>query len=98
MIGGEFRYLGEGFNGNLEAEWLPDDDIRQRDRGSFRYHHLGQLDAHWQVRADLYRVSDDRYFEDLGDFDGHFHHADREQHGCFQGMDGQRIVARLPVG
>ncbi len=67
MIGGEFRYLGEGFNGNLEAEWLPDDDIRQRDRGSFRYHHLGQLDAHWQVRADLYRVSDDRYFEDLGD-------------------------------
>jgi LPS-assembly protein len=67
MIGGEFRYLGEGFSGNIEADWLPNDDIRQRDRGSFRYRHVGQLDRNWQVRADLYRVSDDRYFEDLGD-------------------------------
>ncbi len=67
MIGGEFRYLGESYTGNVEAEWLPDDNIRQRDRGSFRYRHIGQLDSNWQVRADLYRVSDDRYFEDLGD-------------------------------
>jgi LPS-assembly protein len=67
MLGGEFRYLGRSFNGILEGDWLPNDDVSGRDRGAFRYRHFGQLGRGWHLDADLNQVSDDRYFEDFGD-------------------------------
>ncbi|MCG6118194.1 MAG: LPS assembly protein LptD [Aquimonas sp.] len=67
MFGGEFRYLGRSFDGILEADWLPNDRVSDRDRGAFRYRHGGRLSDTWLLRADLNHVSDDRYFEDFGD-------------------------------
>ncbi len=67
MLGGEFRYLGRSFEGQLEGDWLPNDDVRGRDRGALRYRHYGRLSPAWTVQADLNHVSDDRYFEDFGD-------------------------------
>jgi LPS-assembly protein len=67
MFGGEFRYLGRSFEGMLEGDWLPSDDVRNRDRGALRFQHRGRLSQAWTVQADLNHVSDDRYFEDFGD-------------------------------
>lgn len=67
MLGGEFRYLGRSFSGLLEGDWLPNDDVRNRDRGALRYQHVGRLSPTWAVHVDLNHVSDDRYFEDFGD-------------------------------
>lgn len=67
MLGGEFRYLTLDHRGELEASWLPDDDLTGDDRGSLTFIHDGRLSEHWAVRANLNHVSDDRYFEDFGD-------------------------------
>ncbi|TWH15299.1 LPS-assembly protein [Pseudoxanthomonas taiwanensis J19] len=37
MLDAEFRYLYEGGRGILEGGFLPDDDLRDRDRGRFRF-------------------------------------------------------------
>ena len=67
MLGAEFRYLTEDHGGSIEGNWLPDDDLTGRDRGSLRLRHSGLLSPLWRVAADLNHVSDDRYFEDFGD-------------------------------
>ena len=67
MLGTEFRYLTPDHRGELEASWLPDDDLTGDDRGSLTFFHDGRLGPHWAVRANLNHVSDDRYFEDFGD-------------------------------
>lgn len=67
MLGGEFRYLGRNYSGLLEGDWLPNDDVRRRDRGALRYQHFGRLSPAWTLLVDVNQVSDDRYFEDFGD-------------------------------
>lgn len=67
MLGGEFRYLTPRHRGELSGSWLPDDDETGDDRGSLTLRHAGRLSRHWDVRANLNHVSDDRYFEDFGD-------------------------------
>jgi LPS-assembly protein len=67
MLGAELRYLGERHAGQIDGNWLPDDDLTGRDRGSLRLRHRGTLADHWALGADLNHVSDDRYFEDFGD-------------------------------
>lgn len=67
MLGAEFRYLGERHRGQFEGDWLPDDDLADRDRGYFRWRHQGVLGPDWRLLADIQNVSDDRYFEDFGD-------------------------------
>nr|WP_282452875.1 LPS assembly protein LptD [Lysobacter sp. CAU 1642] len=67
MLGAEYRYLTERHGGIIEGNWLPDDDLSGRDRGSLRLRHTGVLSSFWRVDADLNHVSDDRYFEDFGD-------------------------------
>ena len=67
MLGVEFRHLGQSSQSQIEGNWLPDDDLTQRDRGSLRLRHYDQFNPHWSLSADINRVSDDRYFEDFGD-------------------------------
>ncbi|GMU44559.1 MAG: LPS assembly protein LptD [Xanthomonadales bacterium] len=67
QAGGEFRYLYSGGHGQLDGEWLPDDDRYGEDRDRFRFRHNGRLLPGVRLDADLNRVSDDRYFVDLGD-------------------------------
>ncbi len=67
MLGGEFRYLQPSYRGGLEFTYLNKDDNLQRDRGLYRLGHVHSLGGNWYASADLYRVSDRRYFEDFGD-------------------------------
>lgn len=67
MLGAEYRYLTAHHAGQIEGDWLPNDDRTGRDRGSARIRHSGALGGQWQLLADLNHVSDDRYFEDFGD-------------------------------
>ena len=67
MLGGEFRYLTPRNVGELDATWLPDDDITGNDRGLASWRHLTSLGPQWHASADLNHVSDEEYFQDFGD-------------------------------
>lgn len=67
MLGGEFRYLTPRNRGEIDATWLPDDDITGNDRGLASWRHLAGLGPNWHASADLNHVSDVNYFEDFGD-------------------------------
>ncbi len=66
----EFRYLTEGSNGIVEAEYLGDDKDRanttSQDRHRFRLKHHSRFDQHWQADIDFTDLSDDSYYFDLG--------------------------------
>ena len=65
QLGAQFRYLVEGGQGTLEGTWMPDDELRERDRSLIRYQAFQNLTPHWQARADLNWISDSRYYEDF---------------------------------
>jgi LPS-assembly protein len=67
MLDGEFRYLGEDYRGKVEGTWLPDDDIRHRDRGLFGWDHYQVLNRYWRGIINLNNASDRFYFSDFGD-------------------------------
>ncbi|MCW0396357.1 LPS-assembly protein LptD [Xanthomonas sacchari] len=65
MLGSEFRYLYDGGKGELQAAYLPDDKLRDKDRGRFSYQGYHNINSQWQARASLAWVSDERYTEDF---------------------------------
>ena len=65
QIAGEFRYLEPKFGGQLEAEFLPNDHIAERDRYFLGLHHAQQLGHGWSLAFNGQKVSDDAYFRDL---------------------------------
>lgn len=65
MLGGEFRYLVPGGGGIASGNYMPDDDLRDRDRGHFAFNATQALTRNWQARANLIWFSDPRYFEDF---------------------------------
>jgi len=67
QAGGEFCYLYSGGSGQIDGEWLPDDDQLGIDRERLRLRHYGSLLPGVRLDADINHVSDDRYFVDLGD-------------------------------
>lgn len=67
QLGGEFRYLWPGQQGLVTATFLPDDDEAGIDRHSYHVEHFGAFGPNYQLQVNLNRVSDDRFFEDLGD-------------------------------
>jgi LPS-assembly protein len=62
----EFRYLLPRSDGRLAFEYLPDDSDANKRRSYFTYDHETIFDRGWQIVASLADVSDDAYFEDLG--------------------------------
>lgn len=67
MLQGEYRYLFNHSAGELNFEWLPDDDKSGDDRGWVRYVHRTRFSPTWRALIDLNNVSDSEYFEDFGD-------------------------------
>ncbi|HEY5624321.1 MAG TPA: LPS assembly protein LptD [Gammaproteobacteria bacterium] len=63
----EFRYLSPGSEGLFSFEYLPDDSDANRRRSYLSYDHQTTFARGWQIEASLADVSDDAYFEDLGD-------------------------------
>lgn len=70
-LAGEFRYLEPSYKGQLRANLLPDDRLRQRDRWSYSLQHQGTIDTGWPsmgqlgLNLNLNRVSDSDYWRDF---------------------------------
>lgn len=65
QLGTEFRYLVPGGNGVLRTEWLPRDQITERERGLFSTTDNQDFGGGLTARADYTQVSDKTYFADM---------------------------------
>jgi LPS-assembly protein len=68
MMNGQYRYLGDHSDGQLDVEYLPSDrlkDDESRSLLSWR-HRQRMFDNRGRVRMIFNNVSDDQYFEDFG--------------------------------
>ena len=63
----EFRYLLPNSNGHLNFDYLPNDSDVKKRRSYLIYDHETLFSSGWQIIASLADISDDGYFEDLGD-------------------------------
>jgi LPS-assembly protein len=68
IVAGEYRYLFPWGEGELDAEFIPNDSEHGGARGLFKYRHRSALLAD-KLRTEIHydRVSDRDYFSDLGD-------------------------------
>ena len=64
-IAGEFRYLFDIGQGNIQAEHLADDKIRGYDRYLYHWDHNVSFAQNWNFNVRYNQVSDDYYFSDL---------------------------------
>ncbi|WP_198970738.1 LPS-assembly protein LptD [Xylophilus sp. ASV27] len=70
-LGGEFRYLENDYRGQIRADYMPRDKLRERDRWGFAMLHSGGLDTGIQglgtlgLNMNINRVSDDDYWRDF---------------------------------
>ncbi len=62
----EFRYLTHGSKGDVAGAYLPNDELRDRDRSFLHWGHLGDFAHRWRVLVDAANASDSNYFEDFG--------------------------------
>ena len=65
MLENEFRYLYGSGRGELSTSYLPNDSLRDKDRGQVRYRGHHNLNKNWQARGNIAWVSDERYVEDF---------------------------------
>jgi LPS-assembly protein len=66
QVGSEFRYLTARNIGQLQFEYLADDNLTSTDRHLVTFDHKTIFDAGWRNVIDFRQASDDSYFEDLG--------------------------------
>ncbi|MEO5672917.1 MAG: LPS assembly protein LptD, partial [Ramlibacter sp.] len=69
-LGAEFRYLERGYAGQLQANYMPGDKLRQSDRWGYALKHEGIVGAGLAtgplgLSLNLNRVSDDNYWRDF---------------------------------
>ncbi|MDB5930132.1 MAG: Organic solvent tolerance protein [Polaromonas sp.] len=70
-LAGEYRYLEPGYAGQLQANILPNDKLRNRDRWSYSLQHAGAIDTGLPsvgalgLKLNMNRVSDDNYWRDF---------------------------------
>ena len=70
-LGGEFRYLERSYQGELRANLLPSDKLRERNRWTYGYLHSGVYNTGLAavgsvgLSLNLNRVSDDDYWRDF---------------------------------
>lgn len=70
-LAGEFRYLEPTYQGQLRANYLPGDKLRDRDRWSYGYQHTGTINTgissvgNLGLNLNLNRVSDNDYWRDF---------------------------------
>ncbi len=65
LLDNEFRYLYNGGRGEVLTSYMPSDKLRDRDRGRVMFDGYHNVNSHWQARANLAWVSDERYVEDF---------------------------------
>ena len=65
QLGAEERHLGRDYVGQIDAEFLPHDRIRDSDRYFIGVRHNHNLWHGWKAAVNAQKVSDDDYFRDL---------------------------------
>jgi LPS-assembly protein len=68
QAGAEFRYLEPTYQGQLRAELMPSDSLRERMRWSYSAQHSGVIESGvggLGLNLNLHRVSDDNYWRDF---------------------------------
>ena len=66
QLAGEYRYLTESGSGQIQAEWMPSDDVAGRDNRAAGFVDLSQqFSSAWYGALKLNGVSDRDYLEDL---------------------------------
>ncbi|HVA54211.1 MAG TPA: LPS assembly protein LptD [Gammaproteobacteria bacterium] len=66
-MGGEFRYLTNSSQGQLNFSYLPHDRLANRERGLLNFADSTTLWSGWNFNTAYNWVSDNLYFQDLGD-------------------------------
>ena len=66
QLGIEYRFLTQTTRGTLETEYMPEDDVADRDRYRLRYRQRTSLPGAWSFMGDYTALSDPAYFNDLG--------------------------------
>lgn len=66
QVGSEFRYLTFRNDGNLQFEYLGNDNQTNSDRHLVTFDHRTIFDNGWRNQIDFSEASDGSYFEDLG--------------------------------
>ena len=66
QVRNEFRYLMPGTTGQLNFEYLPNDDETHETRQYIDFHQQTHFGDDWRLNVGIEDVSDDTYFEDLG--------------------------------
>lgn len=69
-VAGEFRYLGRAYEGELDADVLPDDRLAGRSRHALQLAHRQTLARGAQLQLQGLRVSDDGWWKDFPRADG----------------------------
>jgi LPS-assembly protein len=70
-LGGEFRYLERDYQGQLRANYMPTDTLRDRQRWGYSLIHTGSVTQNLAgygpvgINLNLNRVSDDNYWRDF---------------------------------
>ncbi|MBA2690557.1 MAG: LPS-assembly protein LptD [Burkholderiales bacterium] len=65
QLNNEFRYLQKDWLGQIDAEYLPNDNVKGIDRYFGRLQHRHALLPNLSLALDLQKASDDDYFRDL---------------------------------
>jgi LPS-assembly protein len=66
LLAGRFRYLSEMSKGTVNLQYLPEDDILKKARYSGSLKNSSQFSPNLYSNLDLNYVSDDNYFNELG--------------------------------
>jgi len=66
QLGVQYRFLGGRQAGQVDIEWLPDDQRADRDRYFAELAYGARPWTDWQAAINFRRASDDNYFIDLG--------------------------------
>ncbi len=66
MLGGEYRYLGRTYSGDISGAFLSNDKQTDENRYAFSWQHFSQINR-WVGRLDYNKVSDKQYLDDFGD-------------------------------
>lgn len=67
LVGNELRYLEPNYSGQLQADFLPEDRIKDRSRWGLLFNHFQNFGHNLTGGLNIQRVSDDAYFTDLSD-------------------------------
>ena len=66
MFDSEFRYLTETSSGEIQATYLSNDEVYDKDRSLYAIQHRGQPSEHWSTSLEAKYVSDQDYLDDFG--------------------------------